>query len=218
MSTPSLPSIHDADDFHSIASESEPLAGPVIGPVAGHYLKLFINKKGNIDKSSGLHTDTSTDEFKIGNKVIGINNDNIIIGEKEYEGTHGLWELLVKKNPSENLYTTDDLNNYEEIMEQTHALRRNYDENSVYPVASKSPKWKKFGQRIWNRIKEREGSGIETVIIPKDPNTLVKRLFLLKGSLQAGNNGVKNEIISICDELLRQRVIDKKQYKKLVTI
>ena len=195
MSTPTLPSIHDADDFHSIPSvidesesepiiDDEPIVGSVIGPVAEKYLKLFTNKKGGIDKPSGLHTDSSTGNFKIGDKVIGIDYDNIIIGKKKYEGTQGLWELIVNKNPDENVYTDDDLVNYEEIMEKTHALRRNYDENSVHPIASKSPKWKKIGQQIWKRIKEKEGSGVETVIIPRDPNALVKRLKLYMQEIQ----------------------------------
>ena len=218
MSTPPLPSIQDADDFHSISSVMDDEPGPVIGPVAGHYLKLFTHKKGAIDKASGLHTDSSTGQFKIGNRVVDIHDDNIVVGGKEYEGTQGLWELIVKNKPSEDILTDTDLENYEEIMEKTHALRRNYDEDSAYPNASKSPKWKKFGKRIWNRIKEREGSGINTIIIPQDPNALVERLYLLIGSKQAGNTGVRNEIISICDELLRQNVITKKHYKDFVTI
>ena len=217
ISTPTLPSIQDADDFHSISSDvdDEPT---LIGPIAEEYLRLFTSKKNMIDKSSGLHTDSRTGEFKIGNKVVDIHNNNINVGGKEYEGTRGLWELIVKNRPSESLCTDEDLENYEEIMEETNALRRNYDENSPHPIASKSPKWKKFGNRIWNRIKEREGSGINVVFISEDPNVLVKRLDLLMCSLQAGNTGVNNEIISICDELLRQNIISKKQYKDLVTI
>ena len=103
-------------------------------------------------------------------------------------------------------------------MEKTNALRRNYHETSPHPIASKSLKWKKLGKRIWNRIKEREGSGINVVIIHGNLNALVERLHLSRSSQQAGNTGVKNEIISICDELLRQNIISIKQYKDLMII
>jgi hypothetical protein len=45
---------------------------------------------------------------------------------------------------------------------------------------------------------------------------LLERFDLLIASKQAGNTGVQNEIVSICDELLRQKVIDKKQYKNML--
>ena len=42
-------------------------------------------------------------------------------------------------------------------------------------------------------------------LLPSDPNALRERLELLMASKQAGNTGVRNEIVSICDELLRQK-------------
>jgi len=58
--------------------------------------------------------------------------------------------------------------------------------------------------------------GLKTTIIPKDPIALVERLDLLLASKKAGNTGVRNELISVCDELLRQKVITKELYKKLM--
>jgi hypothetical protein len=37
-------------------------------------------------------------------------------------------------------------------------------------------------------------------------------------SYKAGNTGVRNEIVSICDELLRQGNINKDDYKKIINI
>ena len=60
---------------------------------------------------------------------------------------------------------------------------------------------------------EYEGEGV--VVIPSDPNALLERLDLLLASQEAGHTGVRNELVSICDELKRQGVLDTKAYKKL---
>ena len=60
-----------------------------------------------------------------------------------------------------------------------------------------------------------EGTGI---IIPSDPNALLERLDLLLASQEAGHTGVRNELVSICDELKRQKVINADEYKKLNSI
>ena len=51
-----------------------------------------------------------------------------------------------------------------------------------------------------------------------DPNALLERLDLLLASQEAGHTGVRNELVSICDELKRQGVLDPKAYKKLNSI
>ena len=61
-----------------------------------------------------------------------------------------------------------------------------------------------------------EGKG--TVIMPSDPNALLERLDLLLASKKAGNTGVGNELVSICDELKRQGILDTTAYKKLNSI
>ena len=60
-----------------------------------------------------------------------------------------------------------------------------------------------------------EGTGI---IIPSDPNALLERLDLLLASQEAGHTGVVNELVSICDELKRQKVINADEYKKINSI
>ena len=53
------------------------------------------------------------------------------------------------------------------------------------------------------------------LILPSDPNALINRFDLLFSSKKAGHTGVKNEIVSILDELKRQGVIKINEYKKL---
>ena len=40
-------------------------------------------------------------KFMIGNKIIKIQDDNIVIGNEVYIGAPGLWILITEKNPME---------------------------------------------------------------------------------------------------------------------
>ena len=114
--------------------------------------------------------------------------------------------------------------NYEDLMIMTNALHRGNNEDNPHPKGSGSIKWKKLLSPIWYRKKggvytfpkKKEGyEGEGVVVIPSDPNTLLERLDLLLASQEAGHTGVRNELVSICDELKRQGVLDTKAYKKL---
>ena len=54
---------------------------------------------------------------------------------------------------------------------------------------------------------------VSTIILPCDPIALVERLDVLMASKAAGNTGVRNELVTVCDELLRQKLIDKTNTK-----
>ena len=76
---------------------------------------------------------------------------------------------------------------------------------------------KKGGVYMFPKKKEGyEGEGV--VVIPSDPNALLERFDLLFASQEAGHTGVRNELVSICDELKKQDVLDTKAYKKLNSI
>ena len=113
-------------------------------------------------------------------------------------------------------------------MIKTNALYQNNDPNNPYPKSSGSAKWINLLSPIWFKEKESEkrleawrSKGYEVkgiVVIPSDPNTLLERLDLLLASQKAGHTGVGNELVSICDELKRQGLLDTKTYKKLNSI
>ena len=163
----------------------------------------------------------------IGNQHVIIENNDIIIAKygERFEGTEGLWELITSKEPKK-IYTDEDYDNYEDLMIMTNALHRNNDEDNPHPKGSGSKKWTNILSPIWHRKKSRiifpkkkeghEGEGV--VVIPSDPNALLERLDLLLASQEAGHTGVGNELVSICDELKRQGVLDTKTYKKLNSI
>ena len=73
--------------------------------------------------------------------------------------------------------------------------------------------------RIKKLLSEQHGSGTKTnyVTLPSDPNELVERLELLLASGDAGNTGVHNEIVSICEELRKRKMLTRAQYKQLLS-
>ena len=174
----------------------------LVGKIAYEFLnKPFRDKTFGIRKEGGRHY--------IGNQHVIIDNNNIILSKynERFEGTRGLWELIMSKTPKN--YTDKDYDNYEDLMIMTNALHHGNDEDNPHPKGSGSTKWKKLLSPIWYRKKgglyrfsrKKEGyEGEGVVVIPSDPNALLERLDLLLASQDAGHTGVGNELVSICDE------------------
>ena len=188
------------------SGEASPLG---LGEIAEEYLK-----DPNRDKILGIREEKGL--YYIGNKQVTIADNNILVGDEKFIGTPGLWELLMSKNPDN--FTENDYDEYEKLMVKTNALHKDYNPNNPYPRSSRSDKWYLVSQ-IWaNReyTKKKEGyEGKGVVVIPSNPNALLERLDLLLASQKAGHTGVRNELVSICDELKRQGVLDTDSYKKL---
>ena len=205
-----------------------------LGPLAVSSLIEAFTKEG-VDKTFGLYAENK--KFKIGDKYATIKDNNIIIEGKIYIGTPGLWELITSFNPQN--FTEEDFINYRDLLIQTNSIYQGNNPNKTSPKSSKSKKWGKLISPIWEHIKESKkppgkgkgkgkgkrqedpqpgtsGEGLK--IIPSDPNALIDRFDLLFSSKKAGHTGVRNEIISILDELKRQGVININEYKKLNSI
>ena len=190
----------------------------LVGDIAYYYLNI-----PNPDKDFGI-SKKGKDHY-IGKEHVIIKDNNIFLPKlgEEFIGTDGLWELLTSKNPQN--FTDEDEDMYEDLMIMTNALHRDNDENNPHPKGNhKSHKWVNIIRPIWYRKKggvyrfpkKKEGyEGEGVVVIPSDPNALLERLDLLLASQEAGHTGVRNELVSICDELKRQGVLDMKAYKKL---
>ena len=81
---------------------------------------------------------------------------------EEYEGTPGLWELIVSKKPDETLYTSDDKKNYARLMIKTNSIYRNNDPYSNNPKGNRrGDKWKYLLKDIWDNREKYMGKGIE---------------------------------------------------------
>ena len=178
-----------------------------LGEIATAYLQQYASNKKSTDTTFGIRSKDGI--FYIGDAPITIQGDNITVADKTYVGTPGLWELLTMAKPDESIYDGNDHDDYAEILHATNAMRQ--PNNPSKPKSSRSEKYRKIIRPIWNA---KIGKGV--VVIPQDPNALVGMLPLRMASFQAGNTGVRNEIVGICDELLRQEVIDTDSYKKLM--
>ena len=181
------------------------------GPVATNALRKFL-RKGEPDQTFGIRDEGG--KFYIGDKQVVIEDNNIIVGDKEYEGTPGLWVLIVSQKPNEEIIMRRDLENYENLLYKTNSLYNKNDPTQKRPKGNyRGDAWNKV-KKFWYNCEKYEGKGV-VVIIPSDPNALLERLDLLLASQDAGHTGVSNELVSICDELKRQEIIDTDEYKKL---
>ena len=204
-----------------------------LGPLAVNALLQAFTKK-NIDLAFGLYAQQG--KFKIGNKEVNIEDNDIKIDNTIFEGTPGFWELVTSKNPNPENYTEEDLDKYRQLLLLTNAIYRDNNPDNNNPKSSKSSKWKNIIKPIWEQIKKQKeeeeeeyeeeyeeaatipftptkGTGLK--ILPSDPNALIDRFDLLFSSQKAGHTGVRNEIVSILDELKRQGVLKTNEYKKL---
>ena len=142
--------------------------------------------------------------------------------------------MVTSKNPNPDNYTGEDLEKYQQLVILTNTAYQGNNPKNNKAKSSKSPKWRNIIKPIWEQIKKQKeeedydeeyeedeeftlsptkGTGLK--ILPSDPNVLIDRFDLLFSSKKAGHTGVRNEIVSILDELKRQGVLKTNEYKKL---
>ena len=130
------------------------------------FTKLYerlMQRDPNLDTSFGIYIDPENN-MKIGAKDIEItSDDDILVDGRLYTITEGLWTLITENNPDPQLYEKADLIQYAGLMNQTDALRTDFDHESVQPRASSSKKWKHILSHIWKGIKEGEVGAIHLI-------------------------------------------------------
>ena len=211
-----------------------------IGPIARKYIQSNL---GRATTKAGLYSED--DNLKIGYRPVKIENDDIIIDDTPFKGTVGLWELITSKDiPDKTEYNAKDLADYITIMHITKAtydknnkrVGGNDKMNKLIKPLVKALEEDKSGNKLITEINKHfgfeeeyeeeyeeeeeytlsptKGTGLPK-ILPSDPNALIDRFDLLFSSKKAGHTGVRNEIVSILDELKRQGVLKTNEYKKL---
>ena len=199
--------------------EEEEVEKKRIGKIAYKYLNRLLR-----DETFGIRKEEG--KYKIGSQDIIIFNNDIFMENHNvmFKGTDGLWDLIMSKEPKK--FNNKDYEEYKKLMIISGALHINNNPKNPYPKGNhRGYKWERIIAPIWfgkkeglrKPPKEKEGHqrGKGVVVIPSDPNALLERLDLLLASQEAGHTGVRNELVSICDELKRQGVLDTKAYKKL---
>ena len=210
-----------------------------IGPIARKYIQSNL---GRATTKAGLYSED--DNLKIGYRPVKIENDDIIIGDTPFKGTVGLWKLITSKDiPDKTEYKAEDLADYITIMHITKAtydknnkrVGGNDKMNKLIKPLVKALEEDESGNKLITEINKHFGfeeeyeeeyeeaalypftptKGTGLKILPSDPNALIDRFDLLFSSKKAGHTGVRNEIVSILDELKRQGVLKTNEYKKL---
>ena len=124
-----------------------------LGPLAVNALLQAFTKK-NIDLAFGLYAQQG--KFKIGNKEVNIEDNDIKVDDTIFEGTPGFWELVTSKNPNPENYTEEDLDKYRQLLLLTNAIYRDNNPDNNNPKSSRSPKWKNIIKPIWEQIKKQK--------------------------------------------------------------
>ena len=175
----------------------------------------YIGNK-NSDEVYGIRKEGT--RLYMGEKEVKLNDKrDIIIDDVTYEGTPGLWDLIMEKNRGkiarnyeEDKYSNNDLINYKKILQHSRSIYR----KDGKLKGGRSPKYS-FIKEV---LSIEEGEGIKTVTIPCDPNDLLKRMDLLIASKKAGNTGVDQELKAVLKSLFKKKVIDKNQLSLLSQI
>ena len=214
-----------------------------LGGIAVNALIEAFTKDG-IDRLSGIYSKDK--RFYMGNKKVTIKNNDITIIEGDesgndikFKGSSGLWRLITEKSiPDKTEFTPHELIDYIYMMHLTKTTYIGNDPSKakrggnnkklnelIKPFVKliEDNKTEELAKKIRSYFNEDEDpkpstSGEGLKILPSDPNALIDRFDLLFSSKKAGHTGVRNEIISILDELKRQGVINVHEYKKLNSI
>lgn len=150
--------------------------------------------------------------LRIGKYIVKFHEKFLHIRKQKFPITNGLLNLLFYKRPPGG-YTTDDLEQYKNILILTDAHMKFFDGDAKVRKSNRTNKYRNIISPLL-----RSGSGIKTDFMSvnsnsidytywDNPNELVDRLRLLVSSSSAGHTGHNNEIISILEELREAKII-----------
>lgn len=181
---------------------------------------LLSDTTGEYDTTTGPHFEPVENKLKLGNALLEIDGQDIVIDGIRYKGTAGLYELIFKNKPVG--YDKSDQERYKDILRRTSVHHRDYD-SAKQVRGSKSHKYTHVikpltfrrrsstvsgrGQRLENGVDMLYSQAPYQFVYWDNINELVDRLKLLIASQQAGHTGHRNEISSIVEELKEAGVI-----------
>jgi hypothetical protein len=114
----------------------------------------FLDNKRHIikryDKSYGMYYDKASDSLKIGKHSVTFNHGNLLLLDKYYPWTIGLWSLLCEKQPKNT--TLEDMENYYDILKTTGVHLK----EDGKPKTSKYHKWSAVVKPLYERMKNEE--------------------------------------------------------------
>ena len=170
-----------------------------------------ISNPSNLDNHFSIQR--VRDGYMMGMKKVKFDKpSNIYNDDRKFDGTLGLWKMIMLKKPPV-LDDREDMTNYEQLLKQTNVIN-----NPLNVAAGQRPyqthKYKRFFSSL--PLFQQQGHGIQ--FLPKDIKGLEKKFEILLGEYRAGNKtSTRNEIVAIADELLRRKVIPRQEYRDINT-
>lgn len=146
----------DDEEEEDLPSSRKRRRGIAYGPLARKWRKKILSHDPDVDRSFGIwFQDNGT--MKMGNKVVYIDGNDIIVDGRAYEGTEGLWTLIAGKKRDQivDKYTKKDMREYIEILKVTYVLHRDFDPFNHHPRANGTWKWKRLLRNIWYGLKDK---------------------------------------------------------------
>lgn len=175
----------------------------------------FLNSRRDalIDRVFGV---SRTKPYMLGVHPITLTDDAVHIGDRRFQRTPGLLNLILLKLTKSTTYSPEDLEVYREILQLTGVHENTQGRNSTKYRTVIKPIIIDGGSK---KKKMSVGDGIDfqhkavNNLMPQyiyydDPNELIERLRLLMGSLASGNTAHSNEIASIISELRQREIIE----------
>ncbi|KAK5641057.1 hypothetical protein RI129_009604 [Pyrocoelia pectoralis] len=112
------------------------------------YVERMIRDTENaIDTTYGIHYNIDTDKWMMGNTLVDIEGEDMIINGVRYKGTEGLYDLIIMNEPDRRLFTQQDEENYRKILNATNVARRSYEAGEQLR-GSKSKKYTQIIKRL----------------------------------------------------------------------
>lgn len=214
--TPIRPTIYEDEIMGDPAAVSTPqstsvfIQGNFSNKLTNEYMKkMYGPESRSLDHVYGPRYEGET--LMVGTQVLDFEEDGtIVVGDVRYKPSKGLYELLFKSLPNEEVYNDRDMEDYKDILQRTNAHKKGY-RYTGNVNRNTSHKYKQVIERLfpksgrgWKNAKEKDIARWD------DPNELVDRLRHLIVSTETGNQGHVNEIINIVEELKEAKYISGK--------
>ena len=203
----------EEDDDDEFASPDDlDWATESYGPMGQEYIAaLFRSNDGSIEPKYAPICDQ--DEWKLGTASFLITEkDEIVVGDKRYPASRGLFELIFKKVPKD--FSDEDRGHYKEILE-TSRVHLSAKTGRPLPQHAATSKWKRVIRPPLDNT-QIGGGGVRYRPYSAelfdyshwhDPNALAHRLQVLVGERDAVNRSVEFEITTLINIMVQRGII-----------
>ena len=114
-----------------------------VSKLIAQYLQNALHDPNTSYAGYSIRRDKENHRYTMGNKVVEFDNNDIKIGNQNYNATTGLLELLLKKKPNFVLITDEDKQNYFRILDDSNGVYQGFDPSTSNRLNSgPSEKWK----------------------------------------------------------------------------